>query len=258
MMGLGEAIRSALGGKMKDGGTGGGASPVMHRDQGGGLGNAIRNFGTKMQQKDAATGMPQQGPTPMGQTIPQPQQPQREENPLRKVAMKQKLAQALAFLAEANGVGGNSPAAMAAQRLGAQMQELKDMGYREDMIGALRGMGNPLPGGEFLEEGQLQGLILANARHAGKMSRAGAIRSAGGGRRGGRRSAAGGSSKPDPKLTAFQRDVADIIKNTGMSYEDAVHLRRGGKRSSGGNTPEAAPAAATPSLPEGFTILGSG
>lgn len=83
---------------------------------------------------------------------------------MRKPENRARIAEALGYLAQSYGASANNPSNMAAQRIRGQMAEDKEKQERQQMIEFLRQSGKAVPGAEFLENSQIQSMILAGAK----------------------------------------------------------------------------------------------
>lgn len=172
---LSQSIEQTSGKKMRDVNPAGSGS-----NKGLGLGRAIRSlFGGQGGRAAQTPGLGQSVEATSGKMkdINSPQ-----HQPWLNDRRKKGIAQALAFVAEYNGAGQNTPSHQLVAQLGQKMQAEQDAQSRVAMVQALKGMGRRMAGGEHLSTAQLQRMIVdANTprklrgrggRGGGKLSRA--------------------------------------------------------------------------------------
>ncbi|MCG7492463.1 hypothetical protein [Thalassobius sp. Cn5-15] len=133
---------SHTGGSLSGGGV---SSPSMSprtkpKNSGPNLGDAINATGTKMGEGNSFM------------------------DRMRKPENRARIAEALGYLAQSYGASPNNPSNMAAQRIRGQMADDKERQERQQMIDFLRQSGKAVPGAEFLENSQIQSMILAGAK----------------------------------------------------------------------------------------------
>ncbi|WP_299933665.1 hypothetical protein [uncultured Pelagimonas sp.] len=284
-MSITSAIQSLMGGKMSSnsGGAGGAGvgTPFINHGTGNGLRSALSNFGTKMGDADAKTGMPGSTAAPSESLRPKSRseglassirQSDGQKKPLMNDNVRMKLARTLAFIAEANGMGGNTPAHQAAAAISGRMEEEEALraanAQRQGLIGALNSSGMSIPGAEFLDPDDLQSMVMYGAKERAKTiqmaarASAKARRTGGGGRkssgRGRPASSGGGGGTTDadgryfpPANTSGNKNIIAYMRGTGATYKEAFEALNGGGsgKSSAAANPYAPAPAGSPAQP---------